>query len=113
MSTARSFAGTAINSFFNESLELVKISGGFDGETSLNTGETRTNYGWIPINSTIPTKVFTHCMSYVNQVNQFHQQFMRFFSLLLCLFIFKHTIVQILVIFITEHCYFDWWSTRG
>jgi len=66
MSTARWYAGIAKNPFPNESVEIVKVSGGSNSQGKLNTGEMRTRNGWISFNTTIPKTIYRHCMSYVN-----------------------------------------------
>jgi hypothetical protein len=66
MTTGRCLAGNAKNPFLNESVEVARLSGGLNEQGRLNSEEIRARNGWISINETIPTKMYWHCMSYVN-----------------------------------------------
>ena len=68
MSTARWVPGISKNKYSNNSLQIGIVSGGYNTEVGpLDTIEIRTSDGWISMNTTIPTTVYSHCMLYLNE----------------------------------------------
>ena len=65
MESSRGHAAVSLSPYQNKSQNFF-VSGGFDGQKDLNTGEINSANSWTPLKAGLPVTIRRHCMVLLN-----------------------------------------------